>query len=363
MESIPLLTKPVTALNGPAQSDYEIYNPKTFFSYPPNGSGFQTGFLGVGPSIVSGGFHIKYPKNQPLKISKITLSLIGGEVFSYSMMDSVHTVDKKFFESTLDLWESADHQDEPISDLDLRFRFRLDDDLPPSLAYNNIAHNVSTCGILYILEATLYNHQNSVQGVYRSIKLNCPITRWNLPNKIKQSIELSQLSRPEYNRKWNISKGIDDIIYSANLDYKWYAIGSTLEMPIALVLPCTSMSVKEVHAEIKEYHVLQDKGYCVHVTKQKVFSNTFKGKEFSKVENTKNKYLLTLKLKIPSNNIIPDFDDDTRELNHVQLVHQLKIRIKFGSFKTLVLKKQIAIKNTLDKKKLCWGIKNGLIYS
>ncbi|RHZ78077.1 hypothetical protein Glove_168g58 [Diversispora epigaea] len=369
---------------GPNRSDYESYSSKGFFSYPPNGTEFQTGYLGIGPSTVSGRFHLRYPKNCSINISKINLALKGGESFGYKL-DSAQTVNNNFFESNIVLWSSEsydnnnnhDNNREQVSELDLRFTFKLDDDLPPSFTYNNIANNFSTCGVIYLLEATIYNNNN----VHKVIRCICPITRWSLPNLVEQP---ESLIRPKYNnRRWNnltnfgVGNGrsgneIEDIIYDAKLENKIYNMGSTLNLSISLILPPTfTSSIKEVQLGIKEYQILQDSGYSVHLTKYKVSNSVYKGKEFIKeaIVDEKdgsikeNRYLLDLELEIPKYDIIPDFDfENTRALNHVKLEHQLKVKIKFGIFKSLILKGEILIKKSLSEKKLALAIKNGMIY-
>ncbi|RHZ78216.1 hypothetical protein Glove_166g154 [Diversispora epigaea] len=372
----------IAQTKGPNRSDYEAYSSKCFFSYPPNGTGFQTGYLGIGPSIVSGRFQLRYPKNRSINISKITLDLKGGEFFSYSKLDSVQTVNNNFFESNIVLWSSANYNNdndnsELVSELDLRFKFKLDDDLPPSFTYNNIASNASTCGVIYMFEATIYNDN----GIHKVIRCICPITRWSLPNLVKQP---EPLIRPKYNnRRWNNltnfggsggggGNEIEDIIYDAKLENKTYNMGSTVNLLISLILPPTfTSSIKEVRLGIKEYQILQDSGYSVHLAKYKVADNVHKGKEFIKevivdekdggIKETR--YLLDLELDIPKYDIMPDFDfDNIRELNHVKLEHQLKVRIKFGRFKSLILKSEILIKRSLSEKKLALAIKNGMIY-
>ncbi|CAG8819904.1 15881_t:CDS:2, partial [Dentiscutata erythropus] len=233
----------------------------------------------------------------------------------YCELDFVQTVNNTFFESNIVLWSSAE--------LDLRFTFKLDDDLPPSFTYKNIANNVLTCGVTYMLEATIYNNN----GVHKVIRCICPITRWSLPCLVKQP---ESLTRPKYNnRRWNKltnfgdgsgggGNEIEDIIYDAKLENKSYNIGSTLNLLVSLILPPTfASSIKEVRLGIKEYQILQDSGYCVNLSKHKVAHNVYKGKEFIKdvIVDEKdsvikeNRYLLDLELKIPTYDIIPDFEN------------------------------------------------------
>src|ERR1051325_1442634 len=57
---------------------------KCFFSYPYNMTKFQSGFLGIGPSKVSGGFHIRCPPSTPIHISKIYATFVGKEAILFS---------------------------------------------------------------------------------------------------------------------------------------------------------------------------------------------------------------------------------------------------------------------------------------
>ncbi|CAG8588984.1 1524_t:CDS:2 [Diversispora eburnea] len=331
-----------TKIKGPNRSDYKTYSSKCFFSYPPNGTGFQMGYLGIGPSTVSGGFHLHYPKNRQVNISKITLALKGGE---YGELDSIETVNNVFFESNVVLWSAA-------------------------------ANNGLTCGVIYMFVATVHISDD----LHKVIRCICPITRWSLPNLVKQP---ESLTRPKYNNsRWNnltnfgggSGRGgneIEDIICDAKLEDKTYNMGSTLNLLVSLILPSTfTSSIKEVRLGIKEYQNLQDSGYNVNLSKYKVANNVYNGKEFIKEvivdENDggikENRYLLDLELEIPKCDITPDFEN-IRELNHVQLGHRLKVRIKFGKFKSLILKGEILIKKSLSEEKLELAIKNGMIYN
>ncbi|CAG8705105.1 6640_t:CDS:1, partial [Acaulospora morrowiae] len=47
--------------NGPDQKYYKKYNKNIFFSYPSSSTSFQSGYLGIGPSKISGFLHIRSP--------------------------------------------------------------------------------------------------------------------------------------------------------------------------------------------------------------------------------------------------------------------------------------------------------------
>uniref|UniRef100_U9U7W8 Uncharacterized protein n=1 Tax=Rhizophagus irregularis (strain DAOM 181602 / DAOM 197198 / MUCL 43194) TaxID=747089 RepID=U9U7W8_RHIID len=59
---------------------------KCFFSFPYNMTSFQTGYLGIGPSKISGGFHLRYPSSNPIHISRIDATLVGQEAMSFFLM-------------------------------------------------------------------------------------------------------------------------------------------------------------------------------------------------------------------------------------------------------------------------------------
>ncbi|CAG8726526.1 12467_t:CDS:1, partial [Acaulospora morrowiae] len=62
----------------PDKKCYLKYNKKIFFSYPTKDSkSFQVGYLGIGPSSVSGSLHLRYPNKSPLHVNKINITLTG----------------------------------------------------------------------------------------------------------------------------------------------------------------------------------------------------------------------------------------------------------------------------------------------
>src|SRR5690348_7660671 len=79
---------------------------KCFFSYPYNMTSFQTGFLGIGPSKISGGFHLRYPSSNPIHISRIDATLVGQESIRYYAQDDVKDTKNIFYSSTQCIYQS-----------------------------------------------------------------------------------------------------------------------------------------------------------------------------------------------------------------------------------------------------------------
>src|SRR5436190_382148 len=127
---------------------------KCFFSYPYNMTSFQTGYLGIGPSKISGGFHLRYPISKPLYASRIDATLVGRE--SLSFYDDLTNV---FYSSTQRIYQSDNFS--PITSLDLNFDFSLDDDIPPSYSSSlkpdtTLFQNI----IQYEIKITIFRKRN-----------------------------------------------------------------------------------------------------------------------------------------------------------------------------------------------------------
>src|ERR1044071_2603739 len=102
-----------------------------FLFVPYNTTTFQSGFLGIGPSRVSGGFHLRYPSSTPIHISRIDATFVGQEAISFFSHDDLQKKKRIFYETTKCIYQSSSALT-PETSLDLNFEFTLEDDIPPS---------------------------------------------------------------------------------------------------------------------------------------------------------------------------------------------------------------------------------------
>src|SRR5581483_4594974 len=129
---------------------------KCFFSYPYNMTNFQSGFLGIGPSKVSGGFHIRYPLSTPIHISKINATLVGKESITFFSHDDFQHKKRIFYTEKKCIYQSSSEYT-PVTSLDLDFEFLLEDGIPPSYlsSLGNVT-SLSQDAIMYEIKITIF---------------------------------------------------------------------------------------------------------------------------------------------------------------------------------------------------------------
>src|SRR4051794_29876608 len=159
---------------------------KCFFSYPYNMTSFQTGYLGIGPSKISGGFHLRYPLSKPLYVSRIDATLVGREAITFFSNDDLKNTRNIFYSSTQRIYQPD--KSTPITSLDLNFDFSLDDDIPPSYS-SSLKDNtpLSQNIIQYEIKITIFRKRNyfKLQGRNKFISTSCQINRYSLPSVLK----------------------------------------------------------------------------------------------------------------------------------------------------------------------------------
>ncbi|CAG8836426.1 619_t:CDS:2 [Gigaspora margarita] len=126
-------------LNGPPRTSYIEYHKHAFFTYSSKEvETFQHGYLGIGPSYITGNFHLCYPASEPLHLKKVEISLVGQESALYESI--FYRLHKSF-----------------------RCSFEVDSTINAS--------------INYILKATIISDKN----VEKIVSVKCHINRWCLP--------------------------------------------------------------------------------------------------------------------------------------------------------------------------------------
>ncbi|PKK63810.1 hypothetical protein RhiirC2_124890 [Rhizophagus irregularis] len=157
------------AASTPLPSDYLKSDSRMFFSYHPENTSFQKGYLGIGVTTISGTLHIRFPHAVAAKF--ITLNFIGRETVEWVDLKKIRA-ERIIIDKSYKLWESSTELGhELITDLDLPFDFEIPEDAIGSFQ--------SQFGkVQYTLRATIYRKPRRKK---HSIEVLVPLSRWTIP--------------------------------------------------------------------------------------------------------------------------------------------------------------------------------------
>ncbi|CAG8517277.1 17176_t:CDS:2 [Rhizophagus irregularis] len=309
---------------------------KCFFSYHYNMKTFQIGYLGIGPSRISGGFHLRYPTSSPIHISKITATLIGQESVTFIFHDDVQNKKNIFYSQT---------------------------------QFNNIPFSQDI--IKYKIVITIFRKCNifKLQGKNKIVSTICQIDRYSLPSVIKSRNTGGLLMYRTDSNKVSPNSKLDLVQAEALLTSEYIDMNSIMVIPLSLDLPDSIMKIEKIYVVIKEYQTFKEFGRDKEIVyfndSQKILDYTLLGEEIEITKFINNKCLIELKLDIPAfdctNNKFQAFEG-VRIMKYFNVRHVLKIKIKFENEGQLVLKRDVWLQRSLSEKKILKGRENGSIY-
>ncbi|GBB89354.1 hypothetical protein RclHR1_01600026 [Rhizophagus clarus] len=333
---------------------------------------FQIGYLGIGPSRISGGFHLRYPISSPIHISKIQATLIGQEAITFIFHDDLENRKNTFYSQTQCIYNSSSSDFTPITSLDLNFDFNLDDDLPPSYSSSQVNNTPLSQDIIkYKIKITIFRKCNifKLQGKNKIVSTICQIDRYSLPSIIKSQIIGGGLLmyRTESNKVKPNSK-LDLVQSEALLPSEYIDMNSIIIIPLTLDLPDLNMKIEKICVVIKEYQTfketVKEKEIVYFNESQKILDYTLLGDDIDIIKSY-NQYLIELKLDIPAfdctNKRFQAFEG-VRIMKYFNVRHALKIKIMFENEGQLVLQRDIWLQRSLSEKKILKGRENGYIY-
>jgi hypothetical protein len=347
---------------------------KCFFSYKNKKNTFQTGYLGIGPSKIFGGFHIRCATFSHIKISEIKATLIGRETVKLIVHDGLNKLIQKentFYSQTHLIYKSVSTQYAAINKLDLEFEFELKDDLPPSnqsecnmpFAQDTVDYYI----IITIFRKTSKFHPNEK----KIISTKCNIERYSIPSDIK-SVNSSGMLMDRIDLNENLT---NEILIDAFILSKFIDMNSHIIIPIGFTQRNSYTKLKEINVLFEEFQSFTVTKYDSKNIQYKFTKPIFDQKFLFENMNIKNiqnniygtEYSFEIEL------IIPAFDcksktchafEGVRNMKFFNVRHVLKIFYKFEikeNLKTIVLQKDIWLQRTLSEKEMLIGIENGQV--
>ncbi|CAG8708139.1 10368_t:CDS:1 [Acaulospora morrowiae] len=218
-------------VSSPLPSDYIRHDPRIFFSYHPENTSFQKGFLGVSTSTVSGTLHIRSP--YAVEVKNIALTFIGREVVEWGDLKKIKA-EKIIFSQSDYLWEAASALGrELITDLDLPFSFDVPEDVVESFT--------SQFGkVQYTLKA-IVNHKAKKKI---AVEVKVPLCRWSIPEE--QKLRPLIIRSNARHRKMSLS-------WQAILPRTFFDINSEVVIKLRLVSHNPYLRIRKISAYLKTY--------------------------------------------------------------------------------------------------------------
>ncbi|RIB20208.1 hypothetical protein C2G38_2304825 [Gigaspora rosea] len=345
-------------MNGPSKVSYTKYDKHAFFTYSSkNIKTFQHGYLGIGPSFIAGNFHVHCPIDKPLYLKKVEISLIGQES---TLCESIfkqfnENFNRVFCHYTYNAWEILDYQ--PVTNLNLRFNIKLEDDLPSSF---EIDYNIYA-GINYILEARLISNKN----VEKVISVKCQINRWCLPTEPLERPIIMKC--PDYDKAIEEYK-VGDTMVKCELKKFLWSMGDDISLYVNLTSlkpTMVDMNIKKIKLQLIELQYIAKNNAIIAANKIRSTKVIIDKKKLSTLpQPSKNNYSFEVGMRIPSKNntkFIP-LNIYTKAFQRILITHRLKAKIEFRKGGHLVFQSDIGIINSLTPKEIKEGKEKGLIY-
>ncbi|CAI2176867.1 19971_t:CDS:2 [Funneliformis geosporum] len=315
---------------------YSRNSKKAFLTYSPGKTSFQVGYLGADESTIEGVLQLKYTEEKPIFAKKISLSFVGKEYvfFAGSLEEgqddiikeddesayfededesriSTHTAKRKFFYNNITIWRSQSKgQYDAIKSLDLPFKFKLPDILPPSISMDK------GCGRLYyMLKAVISRrHMNPNSSIKKKvIKVVVPITRYTITPQPEPSRWFIKEDGPAKPHAFG---------YDVSLTQTTFGPGESIVVPVKLTFHEPQVYFKKLFVGIKEYHELRSDNYETS-TKKYIVEETVHANDLPILSGQDNEYFIEVKLNTPSARHLVYSLDST----YLSVYHKLKVKI------------------------------------
>ncbi|CAG8536986.1 13317_t:CDS:2 [Funneliformis caledonium] len=298
------------------KAPYSRNSKRAFLTYAPGKASFQVGYLGADKSTIEGVLQLKYDEEKPLFAKKITLSFVGKEyVFFAGIEDeskiSTHTAKRKFFCNNITIWRSQSKgQYEAIKSLDLPFKFKLPENLPPSITMDK------GCGRLYyMLRAVISRRRMDPNSRIKKkvVKVVVPITRYTITPQPEPSRWFIKEDGPAKPHAFG---------YDVSLTQSTCGPGETIVVPVKLYFHEPQVYFKKLFVGIKEYHELRTDEYETS-TKKYLVEETVLANDLPISSGPDNECFIEIKLHIPFARQLVYTLDST----YLSVYHKLKVKV------------------------------------
>ncbi|CAG8673096.1 8308_t:CDS:2, partial [Cetraspora pellucida] len=296
---------------------------------------FQQGYLGASPDVfVTGILHIRYTSKKPIFAKKILVSFVGKEYVFFT--GTLEEAKRTIYKSSVCLWKSQSKGSyEGVNELDLPFRFKLPENLPPSLYVDR------GCGRIYYMLKAIISRQPidpDSRNYKKKIKVFCPIVRYTITPPLEPSRWLVKQEGPA---------SLQAVGYDVSLSHSIFGSSECVVVPVKLVFYEPQIYLKKIFVGIKEYHELRTNKYET-TTKRYIVEETVDARSIPISSGLDNEYSVDVKLSIPPSRNLAYSIDST----YITVAHRIKVKIHLGKAPNINLSKFINLRNIVSKREL-----------
>jgi hypothetical protein len=216
----------------PPPSDYVKNDPHMFFSYHPERTSFQSGYLGISHTTVSGTLHVRFL--EPVEAKNISVKFIGRETVEWVDLKKVHG-EQVIVNKGMCLWQSRNGTgSELISEMDLPFEFDVPSDAMESFGsqFGNIE---------YTLRATVHRKPKKKRTWCEVV---IPLWRWTVPDE--EDMRPLVIKSPKRQRKVPLS-------WQAVLPQTFFDVNSDMLVKLRLIAYNPGLRIRKISACLKTY--------------------------------------------------------------------------------------------------------------
>lgn len=233
-------------LSGPPIEDYRHYSSKAYFTYLPNQTQFQQGYLGVQPSRICGFFHLQYSDKKPLRVERIELIFKGKVSVKWDIRRGSESrtfrKSNKFIRFEKQLWSSSAKGDfEPITKLDLPFEFKIPEVAPTSIPFIE-AEYTTNGSINYSIKAKIHRKSVMKRSSYKIVEVWIFLNRYVLLPPIPNYEILPMIKKAEM---FECQVTFEKTIFDIN--------SGVINVPINVKLLDMRVTVKNVILKLKQF--------------------------------------------------------------------------------------------------------------
>ncbi|CAB4392135.1 unnamed protein product [Rhizophagus irregularis] len=337
------------------------YSRKVFFEYSPEETSFQLGYLGPDKSTIEGTLRLRYTDDKPIFAKKITLSFVGKEFVRFAgilekgqdilreddeseVYDeqasttkiTTHKAKREFFASKIIIWrsQSKGHY-EGVKHLDLPFKFKLPDNIPPSTIMDE-----GSGRIYYTLKAVISRRSidpNS-RNTKKTIKYLVPVVRYTITPEPKSIHWIKKEGGPTKQYVLDHDVSVARSIFGP---------GEFVVIPIKLTFNEPQVYLKKIFVGLKEYHELRTDKYET-LTKRYVVKEIVEADTIPISQGPDNECFVEVKLNMPNERKLL-YDIDT---TYITVSHKLKIKICLGKAPDLNLSNFVRIEKLVSEEEV-----------
>jgi len=316
------------AASTPLPSDYIKTDSRMFFSYHPENTSFQKGYLGVGNTTISGTLHIRFP--QAVEAKNITLNFIGKETVEWVDLKKVRA-EKIIINRSIYLWQSASELGhELITDLDLPFEIEIPED-----AVGSFDSHLGK--VQYTLRATINRKPRRKKN---SVEVLVPLCRWTIPKE--QEMRPLVIKAHARNRKIPLS-------WQAILPHVFFDVNSETLIKLRLISNNSDLRIRKISSCLKTCvrYCVDDRGVIPVQREKRHPKHTVSGKEIMVTPmGSDTIFEANTIVKIPSN--IPP----TGKTKYMVVKNKIQIKVTFERSRrsVMIMRDVIVGRNFLDDK-------------